>query len=128
MFYDLYCKLCDAKGVSPTRAAIDLGISRSSPTTWKVKGTKPGNETMLKMANYFNVSLDYLFGQEEKTAPTETGESGLEFDFSNLMNADGTPADDEKKQIILRILSMGKDDTSKLMKWIEFMDDLNQIK
>lgn len=75
MFYDLYCELCDAKGVPPTRAAIEIGISKSSPTTWKNSGSIPKSEILAKIAEYFDVSVDYLLGKEEKSAPTETGES-----------------------------------------------------
>ena len=127
MFFDRFALLCKQHKVAQIKVVSDIGLTNGAIHKWR-NGSTPRGSVLKDLAAYFGVSTDYLLGKEEKTAPTETGESGLEFDFSNLMNADGTPADDEKKQIILRILSMGKDDTSKLMKWIEFMDDLNQIK
>lgn len=60
MFYDLYCKLCRQKGVSPTRAALDMGMSKATPTTWKNKGTTPQASQLQKISEYFGVSIDFL--------------------------------------------------------------------
>ncbi len=73
VFYDLYLKLCKSKNVSPTRAAIEIGISKATPTTWKKRGLTPQGETLNKIASYFGVSVDYLLTGEEK-APTPEGE------------------------------------------------------
>lgn len=62
MFYDVYAKLCAEKGISPTRAAEEIGISRATPTTWKKRGLTPQGETLNKIANYFDVTIDYLIG------------------------------------------------------------------
>ena len=62
VFYDLYLELCKEKNISPTRAAIELGISKATPTTWKKRGLTPQGETLNKIANYFGVTTDYLLG------------------------------------------------------------------
>lgn len=62
MFYDLYLELCKERNVSPTRAAIEIGISKATPTTWKKRGLTPQGETLNKIAAYFGVSTDYLLG------------------------------------------------------------------
>lgn len=64
MFYDLYCDLCKRKGVTPTRAAVEMGLSKSTPTAWKKQGITPQAAQLQKIADYFNVSIDYLL---EKT-------------------------------------------------------------
>ena len=35
MFYDRFVMLCESRGVSPSRAAIDAGLSKSTVTKWK---------------------------------------------------------------------------------------------
>lgn len=65
MFYDLYIELCEKKNVTPTRAAVEMGISKATPTTWKKRGLTPQGETLNKIANYFGVSTDYLLGIEK---------------------------------------------------------------
>lgn len=62
VFYDLYLELCKERNVSPTRAAIEMGISKATPTTWKKRGLTPQGETLNKIAAYFGVSTDYLLG------------------------------------------------------------------
>ena len=62
MFYDLYLELCKEKNVTPTRAALEIGISKATPTTWKKRGLTPQGETLNKIASYFGVSTDYLLG------------------------------------------------------------------
>lgn len=60
MFYDIYCDLCKKKGVTPTRAAIEMGLSKSTPTAWKKQGITPQAAQLQKIANYFEVPIDYL--------------------------------------------------------------------
>ena len=74
MFYDLYCKLCDERGVTPTRAAVELGMSKGTPTTWKRMGTTPQAAQLTRLAEYFGVTVDYLLtGDETKKAPASSG-------------------------------------------------------
>ncbi len=81
MFYDIFKKLCDDRGVNPTRASMEIGISRGSTAYWKKRcregyNTMPDSYTAEKIANYFNVSIDYLFGRTDdptdpKSAPRD---------------------------------------------------------
>lgn len=72
MFYDLFCELCQKKGVSPTRATVEIGLSRTIGTKWKTTGATPQGETLSKIADYFGVSVDYLLGNDQKQkAPAE---------------------------------------------------------
>lgn len=66
MFYDLFCKLCDEKGVSVTKATTDIGLSRTIGTKWKKTGATPNGETLNKISAYFGVSIDYLLGTEDE--------------------------------------------------------------
>ncbi len=61
MFYDRFVKLCKKKGVSPSKAAAEMGMNRSIVTFWK-KGTIPKMDTLNRIATYFDVSVDYLAG------------------------------------------------------------------
>lgn len=60
MFYDTFAYLCTQKGVSITKAALDLGFTRSAPNHWKEKNGRPKNENLQRIADYFSVSVDYL--------------------------------------------------------------------
>lgn len=59
MFFDNFCFLCNQKGVSPNKIAKELSISSGSVTEWK-RGRTPRMPTLIKIADYFGVSTDYL--------------------------------------------------------------------
>lgn len=69
-FFERYSELCKAAGETPNSVAKTIGASSGSVTAWK-NGTEPRYSTIVKIADYFNVSVGYLSGNEEKT-PTLT--------------------------------------------------------
>ena len=73
MFYDVFSELCERRGISCKRAAMEIGLSNSIAAKWKRTGGTPNGETLNKIASYFNVSVGYLLGEETEKAPTETG-------------------------------------------------------
>lgn len=74
MFYDRFKQLCDQKGVSCNKAALEIGLSNATPTKWKKTGATPSGDTLDKIAAYFGVSTDYLLGKETKNTPATGGE------------------------------------------------------
>ncbi len=43
---------------------LEIGLSRSAIQNWRLNKSKAGTYSLTKIANYFNVSLDYLVGRE----------------------------------------------------------------
>lgn len=62
MFFDIFCGLCEKKGVSNNRAATEIGLSSSTVTKWKNTGATPDGSTLAKVARYFGVTIDFLLG------------------------------------------------------------------
>lgn len=58
--YEIYERLRDSRGVSDYRVAQDTGISRAVLSSWKTGRYVPKTDKLQKIADYFNVSLDYL--------------------------------------------------------------------
>lgn len=72
MFWSRFNALCAEKGMSPNSVARELSIPSGSITAWK-SGTEPRNKTLVKIAEYFGVSVDWLRGNtDKKEKPTET--------------------------------------------------------
>ena len=66
MFYDKFLELCKKKGVKPTPAAIDAGISKSLVTKWRtMKIEIPSPEVLAKISQYFNGPISELLSEEE---------------------------------------------------------------
>ena len=78
MFYDLFCQLCEQKGVSVTRATVEMGLSRTIGSKWKRTGATPNGETLNRIAEYFGVTTDYLLtGEGTKTAAIDVVDDDL---------------------------------------------------
>ena len=77
MFYDKLKSLCEQRGVKPSRVAIECGFSKGSVSHWKNDGTVPQREILIKIAEYFNVTVDYLLGNEktDSTAVIDSDEN-----------------------------------------------------
>ena len=99
MFYDEYLILCDRKGVSPTKAATDIGLSCAAPTKWKKTGATPNGETMKKLAAYFGISVDELLGKEKQ--PTAMGE--LSDEEKAMLDLFRQAGDDAKRLALLAL-------------------------
>ena len=61
VFYDNFLRLCAKKNVTPSAVMRAIGLNKSSATYWK-KGATPSSDTLQKLADYFNVSVDSLLG------------------------------------------------------------------
>ena len=61
MFWENFVKLCENARKSPTGVVSELQISRGSVTHWKM-GKVPHHSTLIKIADYFGVTTDYLLG------------------------------------------------------------------
>ena len=73
MFWDQFIKLCTELNTKPNPVAKELGISSGILTKWK-NGSLPSTDALLKISEYFNVSIDYLLGRtEQKNASMNNG-------------------------------------------------------
>jgi transcriptional regulator with XRE-family HTH domain len=68
VFYDNYLKICEERGVAPTRVLVDLGISKSAISNWK-NGGEPSNRTKKAIADYFGITVRQLMSGEIENAP-----------------------------------------------------------
>lgn len=81
MFWENFVALCNKNGTKPNPVAKELGISSGSVTFWK-KGKVPHHSTLIKLANYFGVTVDYLLTeQKEKPATTDELSNGEMFNM-----------------------------------------------
>ena len=60
MYYDNFKRLCDEKGVRPGTVARETGISTATITAWKQNKYTPKQDKLQKIADYFDVSVDYM--------------------------------------------------------------------
>jgi transcriptional regulator with XRE-family HTH domain len=68
MFKKIFIALCNQKGESPSYVCDKIGITPSAFSQW-TDATIPRQSTIKRTAEYFDVSIDYLLGKEEKEIP-----------------------------------------------------------
>ena len=51
--------------ISQEKLAKELKVSRSTVAMWENNSNEPDNNTLIKLANYFNISVDELIGNED---------------------------------------------------------------
>ena len=85
-FYQKYIAQCNKKGVSPSRAAQDIGLKNSSVTGWK-NGSIPTDATKAKLEEYFWVEPGY-FSEETEKAPTLSGGGSVDMILDGMSNAE----------------------------------------
>jgi len=80
VFYDTYLMLCNKIGKKPSAVAAELKINKSNVSNWKSSGYTPRGEALQKIADYFQVSTDYLLGVTERSK-LDTAEFKVEEDL-----------------------------------------------
>ena len=99
--FDRIKSLADKRGISVSKVALDLGFSEN--LFYQRKKSSPKSDRLEKVADYFNVSVDYLLGRSENMNNTDM-DTKLERMMDNAMSYDGKPISDEDRPIIKGIL------------------------
>lgn len=73
MYYEIFERLCKEKSVTPSKVSKATGISTATLTSWKKGLYTPKQEKIKKIADYFNVPVDYLYnGTHTSPDPVQT--------------------------------------------------------
>lgn len=86
--------LAKKRDKSIKEVAEELGLSRNAIYQWKT--SSPKADTLQKVAEYFDVSVDYLLGREEKTSLSEK---------YGVFAFDGEPVSDEEVEFLKAVLA-----------------------
>lgn len=88
-FWEIFNDLCNSKGTKPNPVGKKIGVASSTITQWK-NGSIPNGETLIKLADYLDCSVDYLLGR--------TSSSNLKLTI-NEKNSSPELSEDEQKMI-----------------------------
>lgn len=64
ILYQRIKTLCKKQGISISKLESELGFGNSSIKKWE-RNSSPSIDKIIKVANYFNVSVDYLIGNTD---------------------------------------------------------------
>ena len=70
--YDIYLKLLEEKGVKTSDVCKATGIVASTFSDWKKGKSAPKQDKLMKIADYFGVSLEYIMtGSDSKYSDSD---------------------------------------------------------
>lgn len=97
------------KGINQRELARDLKLSASTIGMYETGQRTPDAETLQRLADYFNTTVDYLLGRTNNrkgivSDPTDT--ELVEFLQKSNIKFDGAPLDDDDKEDIINFLRM----------------------
>lgn len=62
--YERFMQLLQANNITPYRVSKETGVTQTTLSDWKTGRATPKTATLQKIADYFNVSLDWLTGED----------------------------------------------------------------
>ncbi len=71
MFTERFNELLKSRGINAVTLAKEIGVPKSIVYEWRSGTRDPSLENMLRIADYFGVSLEYLTGREDEETDIE---------------------------------------------------------
>ena len=65
--YEIFEQLLQKFNITPYKISKDTGVTQTTLSNWKNGKSTPSTANMQKIADYFNVSIDYLMTGQEST-------------------------------------------------------------
>lgn len=108
--FDILKKLCDEQGISVNTLEERIDLGKNTLYSWK-KNTPKGSN-LIKVADYFNVSTDYLLGRVDEKIHLDLSSEEVDSkdpDIRTIQRAANKMTADERKRAI-KILEAAFDD------------------
>ena len=106
--YEIYQRLLDEKGLKNADVARATGISNMTLSDWKRGKSVPKSDKMRKIAEYLNVSVDYLMTGKDMEFAAEMAE--IDVTLSNMserikeyaLRLNNLPSD--KRELVMNLI------------------------
>lgn len=96
---DRVLKLIEIKGVTKRHVLLECDLAETSFANWQVRKTTPTVDAVIKFAEYFNVSADYLITGQNFISPILSNQEKQVLEkFKKL--------DDKQKQVAIDYLDL----------------------
>ncbi|QTL96777.1 helix-turn-helix domain-containing protein [Iocasia frigidifontis] len=114
MLKDKIKKLRNEENISQRKLAKFLNLSPSTIAMYEIGERKPDIDTLQKIADYFNISVDYLLGRTNERAPADKlilKDKNTNVEIKELLNRfnvhlDGEFLTEEDKESVITLLQM----------------------
>lgn len=107
--YEIYQKLLDEKGLKNSDVSRETGISNMTLSDWKRGKSTPKSDKIKKIADFLDVSVDYLLTGQESNLLIETAKTDVT--LSNM--------ESRLKEYALKLNALPKDKQELVEKMID---------
>lgn len=106
-------ELLEERGIQQNTFSIETGISKSNLWVWGEGTSKPGADALEKIADYFNVPIDFFFDRKIDTSGINIGHQ-LKSN-GNKVSEDMTLSEYQKEIVHLKELLAEKERTIQIL-------------
>ena len=100
--YEIIKELSKEKRTSIRQLEMFFGYSNGYLAKWK--NNTPNSDELVKIANYFNVSTDYLLGLTDEKNGGQPVSTDLDDILDDMMSFDGKPMSAHDREVIRAFL------------------------
>lgn len=97
-------ELRKSKRMTQKDLAEVMNVSQQTIGAWETERAVPGADTLNDLADYFNVTTDYLLGRPEEKKDDSIDHTALEKAIDEARSFDGKPMSDHDREIVRNIL------------------------
>ena len=107
MFKEIFIRLCNERGEHPTVVCQKIGVTSSAFSKWTDESV-PRKATLMRIADYFGVSVDYLLGN-------------VQMDLQHFAEKEKEPTVTVDPKLLSLIDSMSEEELADLERYAEFI-------
>lgn len=107
MFKEIFIRLCNERGEHPTVVCQKIGVTSSAFSKWTDESV-PRKATLMRIADYFGVSVDYLLGN-------------VQMDLQHFAEKEKEPTVTVDPKLLSLIDGMSADELEELERYAEFL-------
>jgi len=110
MFSERLRRLRRERGISQERLADAVSVSGGAVGNWEAGIRRPDHVMLQRLADFFNVSTDYLLGRTDVKEPIETIALHRSDGYDEDLPEEAKRSIEEFKEFVRRKYRKGKDD------------------
>ncbi len=103
MFYNYFVELCNRAKISPSKAAQQIGLSKSSVSAWK-NGSVPRDSQIVRIANFFEIPASDIYDVVNSQKLSISNRT--EFEKFLMNRAEKSPASNKETEDFAKYFAM----------------------
>ena len=103
-------ELREENKISQQKLADTLGVKQSTVGMWENGKNKPEFDTLIKISEYFDVSVDYLLGKTNKKMPADLAANERDLETAKLLSRLSASEAERVRDFVAGLIAAREDD------------------